>query len=279
MSEFPHTYRLRNVQSGTFMTLGAQQGRPIVGQSSANDEKSMWKIVPVSTGGYKLKNEASGLEAHMDGASGGKLFGAPSGTVWAIQKTANNELVIQAYVRDTYVVELDQGKPNNGAVIRLVPNKSTKNQLWVIDIAKPEERYPFAPGIYIIKNVHTGTVIDLERGAPGEGINIFGFQLNNGANQKWDIQGSGNGSNMTIRSVATGMYAAYPSFEQGAILRSSAQPHEYIVTPADKGYYFAPVQKPDHVVDLTKGLETNETEICLWIKHTQDHQKWYVERA
>ncbi|KAG8739582.1 hypothetical protein FRC10_005410 [Ceratobasidium sp. 414] len=271
MSEFPDTYRLRNAQSGTFMTLDVIQGRPIVGQSTANDEKSIWKIVPVSTGGYKLKNEASGLEAHMDGASGGKLFGAASGTVWSIQKTANNELAIQAYARNTYVVELDQ--------IRLVPNKSAKNQLWIIDIAKPQERYPFPPGIYVIKNVKTGTVIDLQRGAPGEGISILGFQFNDGANQKWDIQGSGNGSNMTIRSVATGAYAAYPSFEQGALLKSSAQPHEYIVTAADKGYYFAPVQKPDHVVDLTKGFEADETEICLWIKHTQDHQKWYVERA
>ncbi|KAG9079660.1 hypothetical protein FS749_008329 [Ceratobasidium sp. UAMH 11750] len=136
MSEYPGTYRLRNAQSGTFMTMDIKQGQPILDyQAGEKDKKSMWQIVPVSTGGYKLKNVEYGLEAHMDGASGGKLFGAPSGTVWSIRKTLTNELEIQAYVRNTYVVELDQ----DGAIIRLVQNKSTKNQRWVIDIAEPKE--------------------------------------------------------------------------------------------------------------------------------------------
>ncbi|KAG8697482.1 hypothetical protein FRC08_006506 [Ceratobasidium sp. 394] len=211
MSEYPGTYRLRNAQSGTFMTMDIKQGQPILDyQAGEKDKKSMWQIVPVSTGGYKLKNIEYGLEVHMDGASGGKLFGAPSGTVWSIRKTLTNELEIQAYVRNTYVVELDQGN----RMTELSPKEETKPP----------------------PNVKTGTVIDLQRGAAGQGVNIFGYEPNNGPNQKWDIQGSGNGSNMTIRSVATAIYATYPSFEQGAILKSSAQPHEYVVTAVDKGF-------------------------------------------
>ncbi|KAG8709253.1 hypothetical protein FRC11_005741, partial [Ceratobasidium sp. 423] len=170
--------------------------------------------------------------------------------------------------------------------VQLKLDKSQKNQRWIFEPASNPDQgtepqlplpgdYPISPGIYVLKNVKTGTVIDLDGAKGGENVRIFGFQANGGANQKWNIQPGNEPPNVTIRCFATDTYAAYSAFEQGATLRSSAQPHEYIITPADKGFYISPVQKPDYVLDLSGAGEANETEICLWAKHTGDHQKWY----
>ncbi|KAG9126185.1 hypothetical protein FRC07_004539 [Ceratobasidium sp. 392] len=131
--------------------------------------------------------------------------------------------------------------------------------------------YPFVPGIYTIRSVKTGTIIDLDSAIDGEGANIFGFEGNGGANQHWHVMPSGNGANMTIQNVATDEYAAFPKHEQSVTLLSSFQAAEWIITKADKEFYIALAELPTHVVDLTNGLEAKKTVICLWIKHTKDH--------
>ena len=43
---------------------------------------------------------------------------------------------------------------------------------------------PIAPGTYTLKNVKTGTVLDLSGGHGDEGADVFGYQHNGGNNQK-----------------------------------------------------------------------------------------------
>ncbi|KAG9082431.1 hypothetical protein FRC06_005071, partial [Ceratobasidium sp. 370] len=100
----------------------------------------------------------------------------------------------------------------------------------------PQQSGPVSPGTYVLKNVKTGTVFDLSRGAANEGADIFGYQYNGGNNQKWQVQPTGHGQNMTIRNLETGTYAAFPnqSFQQGIFVKASSQPQEYTIAAADK---------------------------------------------
>ncbi|ELU37038.1 ricin-type beta-trefoil lectin domain-containing protein [Rhizoctonia solani AG-1 IA] len=127
-------------------------------------------------------------------------------------------------------------------------------------------------------NVKTGTVMDLEGGKEGEGVKIIGFEAKGTSNQKWEL-GPGDGVNVTIRNAAISAYAGYPTFNQGAVLQSSSKPQNFSITLADNGFYISPPEKPDHVVDLSGAGQANGTEICLWIKHGGDHQKWRFEAA
>ncbi|KAG8792109.1 hypothetical protein FRC12_007161 [Ceratobasidium sp. 428] len=312
MSDFPSIFRVQHVDSGAFMTLSDTVGNPIVGgQPAKTDKKSHFQLVPVAAGGYKLKNVATGQETHFDAAKSGMLYGTATGSVFYIRKEANNQFVIHVNRSpNNYVVDLEEGNVLQGSkyAIRLVQEKNAKSPRWTLGDVKDEGSgggctcppgccncsgngggknpenpdqvcYPFVPGIYTIRNVKTGTVIDLDSAIDGEGVNIFGFEGNGGANQRWHVMPSGNGANMTIQNVATDEYAAFPKHEQGATLLSSFKAAEWTITKADKGFYIAPVEMPTHVVDLTNGLEANKTAICLWIKHTEDHQKWFFERS
>ncbi|QRV95239.1 ricin-type beta-trefoil lectin domain protein [Ceratobasidium sp. AG-Ba] len=288
MSDFPSVFRIQHVASGSFMTVSETTGNPVVGgQPAKTDKKSHFQLVPVFSGGYKLKNIASGQEVHFDAARNGMLFAATTGSVFFIRKESNSQFAIHVNRSPNYVVDLEQANmlDENLYAIRLVQEKNAKSPLWTLGNVEEEKPnpppvcYPFAPGIYVIRNVKTGTVMDLEGAVDGEGVNIQGHQANNGANQRWHVMPSGNGSNMSIQNVATDEYAAYPRYEQEATLTSSFRAAEYQITAADKGFYIAPVELPTHVVDLTKGLEADRTPICLWVKHTEDHQKWYFERS
>ncbi|KAG8785674.1 hypothetical protein FRC12_017291 [Ceratobasidium sp. 428] len=145
----------------------------------------------------------------------------------------------------------------------------------------PQQQGPVSPGTYILKNVKTGTVIDLNRGQANEGADVFGYDHNGGNNQKWQIQPTGHGQNFTIRNLETNTYAAFPgqSFAQGVLVKASSQPQEYTFAAADKGIFICPTQQPGYVLDLVHGSEKNGTKICVWQNNQQDNQKWYFERA
>ncbi|KAH7337930.1 hypothetical protein B0J17DRAFT_660069 [Rhizoctonia solani] len=177
------------------------------------------------------------------------MVGEPNGHSWFIRAGTGDERIIHTGINNVIM---------EAVKVQLKIDKSQKNQRWIIEPLRP-----VLPGAYVIKNVRTGTVIDLERSTKGEGVKIFGFQPNGGINQKWNIQPGSKAPTVAIRSVATDAYAAYPALEKGENLRSSNKSQEYIISPADKGFHGAG--------------EANETEICLWIKHDGDHQKWYFE--
>ncbi|CAE6443932.1 unnamed protein product [Rhizoctonia solani] len=195
------------------------------------------------------------------------MIGEPNGHSWFIRAGTGDERIIHTGSNN---VIMEVVKTTNKVQLKL--DKSQKNQRWIIEPLRP-----VLPAIYVIKNVKTGTVMDLEHSTKGEGVKIFGFQPNGGANQKWKIQAGSKAPNVAICSVATDAYAAYPTLEKGENLRSSNKSQEYIISLADKGFHISPVQQPEYVLDMSGAGEANETEICLWIKHDGDHQKWYFE--
>jgi len=146
---------------------------------------------------------------------------------------------------------------------------------------QPVQVSPVPPGTYTLKNVKTGTVLDLSHGESNEGADIFGYDHNGGNNQKWLVQPTGQGQNITIRNVESNSYASFPgqSFAQGVLVKGSTQPQEFTIAAADKGFYISPTQQPGYVLDLVHGSDKNGTKVCVWQNNQQDNQKWYFERA
>ncbi|CAE6434797.1 unnamed protein product [Rhizoctonia solani] len=268
MTTYSGAYRIKNVETGTYMVMTSTGAKTsiVCAQAEEGDKKSLWRLVATRDGKYKLRNLEHNMEAHT--GQDFSMIGEPNGHSWFVRDGTGNEKIIHTGNNEV-ILELVKASKK----VQLKVDKSQKNQRWIFETV-----YLVAPGTYVIKNVKTGTVMDLEGAKAGEGARIVGFQANGNANQKWDIQ-PGDGINMTICSAATNTYAGYPTFEQGATLRSSAQPHNYSIIRADKGFYIAPVEKPDHVLDLSGASQADETDICLWIKHDGDHQKWYFEAA
>ncbi|KAF8606946.1 ricin B-like lectin [Ceratobasidium sp. AG-I] len=146
---------------------------------------------------------------------------------------------------------------------------------------QPVQTGPISPGTYTLKNVKTGTVLDLSGGHGNEGADVIGYHHNGGNNQKWQVQPTGHGQNVTIRNLESNSFAAFPgqSFAQGVLVKGSSQSQEYTIAAADKGFFISPTQQPGYVLDLVNGSDKNGTKICVWQNNQQDNQKWYFERA
>ncbi|CAE7091616.1 unnamed protein product [Rhizoctonia solani] len=136
---------------------------------------------------------------------------------------------------------------------------------------------PIPPGTYHIKNVMSGTVLDLQSSGLAEGTLIFAWSYLGGKNQKWKLDPSGHGKTIVIRSVHANSYMSVPYQlnAQEILPKASYTAQQWVVTRADRGFYLSPVQYPDYVVDLFYGSSANSAKVGLWKNHQGDNQKWY----
>ncbi|CAE6503535.1 unnamed protein product [Rhizoctonia solani] len=260
MATFPHVYRIKNVGSGHYLALTTATPKDPIAclPTQPDDKKGLWRIVSLPNGAYRIKNEENGLEvdrptnslrisSNSDGSGYAFYLSGPD-TARKIRATATGGTVLQHEKANTQVVSARD-------------NASEKQQQWIFETAK--------------WNVKTGSVIDLEKCIPGDNVKIFGYGANGGENQKWDIQPSGTSPHMTLRCLATNKYATFSDFNAGTSLRSSGQPQECLIIPANRGFYISPVPGPGYVYDLTNGNAADETLITPVINHGLDHQKWH----
>ncbi|KAF8686932.1 Ricin-type beta-trefoil, partial [Rhizoctonia solani] len=276
MSTYPGSYRIKNVETGTYLTMTSTGSKTSVtcAQSESGDKKSLWQLVPARDGKFKLKNVEHNLEAQtgQDFAMVGEL----KGHSWFIRDGTSGQKIIHTG-KSNFVLEFVKvilAPPFFVAVLQLKADKSQKSQRWTFESA-----YAVPLAVYVIKNVKTGTVMDLAGAREGAGVQIFGYSFNGGGNQKWDIKPGTGPLDITIRSVLTNAYAAYPTAQQDENLQTSLEPQEFVITAADKGYYISPVKRSDQVIDLAGADAADGTRICLWVKENSDHQKWYFEQV
>jgi len=314
----PGTYRIRNAKSHTIFDLSRKEGHEIHGWQEHDQNNQHWYLQR-SGDGWFIKNVESGTYASVSGNNNGsKLRGSGNPFTWNLIQSGDDYFI--GVPGDNHVADLDMGRQDNGATIHLWDRTGAQQQKWKFEkisdnpgqsegggYQPPQQQYqpppqqpyqpppqqpqqpqqppqqpcPVSPGTYVLKNVKTGTVFDLSRGMANEGADIFGYQSNGGNNQKWQVQPTGHGQNMTIRNLETNTYAAFPnqSFQQGILVKASSQPQEFTLTAADRGIYISPAQQPGYVLDLARGSDENGTEICVWQNNQQDNQKWYFERA
>ncbi|CAE6495567.1 unnamed protein product, partial [Rhizoctonia solani] len=132
-----------------------------------------------------------------------------------------------------------------------------------------------SPGTYFIKNVMTGTVVDLHASNTAEGTVIDAYHYVGGNNQKVDL--SGYGQHLIIRSVHSNSYiwVPYQLHASEILTKSSYTPQQWDISKVDRGFYISPVQYPEYVLDLFHGSDVNHAKIGLWKNLHADNHKWY----
>ncbi|CAE6446095.1 unnamed protein product [Rhizoctonia solani] len=131
-----------------------------------------------------------------------------------------------------------------------------------------------------MRNVGTGTVLHADDPSQVE-TKVVGHQANNSDNQKWKLRPTRFGNTMGIIS-SSGIMTGLATLQQSDTLKLSISKElNYVLMfiPADKGFWIAPVANPYFVYDLTGANPADGTDICLWPKNDQEHQKWYLDPA
>ncbi|CAE7108809.1 unnamed protein product [Rhizoctonia solani] len=151
-------------------------------------------------------------------------------------------------------------------------------------------------GVYSVKNVSTGTFLDLYDGLTTEGNPIQGFQGHGGDNQKWRVKYTGTGHNVTLQNVKSGTYASYGAAENSSRVVGSKTPKNFNLIASNTGYAYAipwfiwlvkliiPVsialaENHHYVCDLKESDPTNETPVIVYNDNVTDNQLWIFTRA
>ncbi|GAB1527350.1 hypothetical protein RhiTH_010525 [Rhizoctonia solani] len=141
------------------------------------------------------------------------------------------------------------------------------------------QEYSLPSGVYTLKNVSTGSVLDSYWGKPDEGNPVNGYQPHGGPNQQWKLEWTGSGSKFTLRNVKTNNYLSYGRAQNSDRIVTSKSPKHWFIMVADKGYAVAAAENPLYVLDLTESNPANETPCILYNNNATDNQKWRFHKV
>ncbi|KAF8755181.1 Ricin-type beta-trefoil lectin domain-like [Rhizoctonia solani] len=311
MTIVPGTYRIKNAKSWTTFDQSRKDRNKIHGWQERTDQQNQHWYVQRIGEAYHIKNVETGQYAHVDGGyNSSKLQASGSPTTWYLPQEGDGSVFV-TLAGTNFVVDLDMGKADNGTTIHLWEKTGAKQQKWFFEkindnagqqqqsisssnLNRPTIRHlnssnsnlsinnPNSPSnLSSLNNPRNHLAPFLPPRRADEGADVFGYKHNGGNNQKWLLQPSGRGQNMTLKNVQANTYASFPgqSFAQGILVKASQQAQEYTIRAADKGFYVQPTDRPGFVLDLVHGSDDNGTKICVWQNNQQDNQKWYFERA
>jgi len=307
--------------SGTIFDLSRIEGHVIHGWQQHDQNNQHWYVQRSGERYVFQNVEAGQFASVNGSYDGSKLHGSGNATTWDLQQDGNEYFVFVAGTNFVIDLDMGRtangatihlwdktGAQQQKWCFEKINNNSGEDEGYSPQYQPPQQQPPvqqpvqqpaqqppqqqqpppqqqpmgvLPPGTYTLRNVKTGTVLDLSHGEANEGADIFGYDANGGNNQKWQLQPTGQGQNMTLSNLQARSYASFPgqSFAQGIIVKGSSQPQEYVISAADKGFYISPVQQPGYVLDLVHGSDKNGTKVCVWQNNQQDNQKWYFERA
>ncbi|CAE6471040.1 hypothetical protein RSOLAG22IIIB_13775 [Rhizoctonia solani] len=135
-------------------------------------------------------------------------------------------------------------------------------------------------GTYMIKNVSTGTVLDLWHGKPDEGTAVQGFSSHGGDNQKWRLKWTGTGNQVTLQNVKGRTYiGAASNIHNSVKVVGSKTAVPLFIVAAGKGYAIEAASSRLHVLDLKESNPANETPVIFYNNNATDNQKWYFEKV
>lgn len=304
-------YRIKNVRSGTYFDNSASKRDVIHGWASRDNDNQKWEVNRRGDG-YTIKNVASGRYASASSSDNGTDVKArEEPTEWHIEED-DGAYVIKRHGSNA-VIDLDKGDKDNGTCINVWAQTNAKQQRWEFEsvgggggggeggygrrdedrgegasygshagqqpVAPPNRGYqgPVQPGRYVIKNLQTGTVIDLAAGRSDEGAPIVGWSQGGGDNQKWDFEYGQSG--YRIRNAASGTYLGHQGdANEATLMCGHSQAVEWDVKQSDQGYQFQRVGS-NYVLDLARGSAENGAQVCLWSNNSAPNQKWSVDRA
>ncbi|KAG8892321.1 hypothetical protein FRC00_012268 [Tulasnella sp. 408] len=130
----PGTYRIHNVHAGTALDLAGgkrDDGTPVIGWSVGQGSNQTWTLES-GTSGYRIKNGASGTYLGYANLTQGELLvGRAQGPEWTITQ-ADQGYQIHPAQNQNLVLDLAEGKKDDGAKICLWGNGNGNNQKWNI---------------------------------------------------------------------------------------------------------------------------------------------------
>ncbi|KAF8668345.1 hypothetical protein RHS04_09039 [Rhizoctonia solani] len=127
----------------------------------------------------------------------------------------------------------------------------------------------FASGVYKLKNVATGTLLDLWNGETNEGTIIQAPTANVNADInidfQWHVEWTGTANQLTLRNFKSGTYfGAGPSgIQNGSAPLGSATAVPVVLVVADKGYAIEPVADRGVVLDLQTNSSANRVPVRI----------------
>ncbi|CUA74394.1 hypothetical protein RSOLAG22IIIB_11188 [Rhizoctonia solani] len=306
----PGVYRIRNAKTKTIFDLSREKGFKIHGFGQHDGANQHW-FVQQSGEGVTLKNVESGHYAYTTSLqNGSKLFGSGNFSVWDLSRDGNENEWTISFPGTNYIIELKSGSEANGTAIQLWNKTGEIYQKWIFEKLNEWQLQPsyyhqplpqqyqytqrsfqpvyqqllpshVSPGTYFLRNVMSGTLINLDAGTLNEGAEITGHNHNGGNHQKWQLQPTGHNQNVTLRNEQANTYLWFQSqsFVPSVLVKSSYDPQEYIISAANRGFFISPAQQPNHAISLFHGSTANGTKIGVWYNEQQDNQKWYFDRT
>ncbi|CAE6542742.1 unnamed protein product [Rhizoctonia solani] len=309
MALSPGVYRIRNARTNTYIDQKGSSTDVIHGWNYVqHDRADQHWFAQLSGDGVVFKNVEYGQYAYTTNIqNGGKVFASNNLIIWNLSRNENEWTI--SCPGTNYVVEIRDANKANGAGINLWENLGLQHQRWIfekISDRQPQELNPrhlpqhyqlsqdyfqqpnqqstlspVLPGIYFLRNVMSNALVSLPGGSAEEGAEISGYGFSGGNHQKWQLQSTGHGRNVTFRNVQTNTYLWFrgESFVPSFSVKSSYQSQEYAIATANRGFYILPAQQPGCALSLLHGSAQNGTEIAIWHNDQQDNQKWHLEHA
>ncbi|KAF8684044.1 hypothetical protein RHS04_01534 [Rhizoctonia solani] len=283
MSKLPEAgiYQIKHASTGNWLTMSSSSS--IVGSPTNTGKKSQWRLSPASGiyGGYHVTNLEGDRYLNYN-ASNNHMIMFGTG-IWCLEDAG---VAGQYYFHmqwNHYVGIMSAAK-----VARC---RRVADEKWIFQFVGPLDKvlpaptlhrnihYPFAPGHYVIRNVGTDTVMHVEYGS-GDGA-VVGHQANGSKDQKWYVVPTATGTAMAIKTVGGDMTGVTDLQQDAAlgIYKSLDPDYMLIITPADKGFWISPAAYPFNVFDVAGANPADGTEIVLWPRTGEEHQKWYFEPA
>ena len=189
------------------------------------------------------------------------------------------EYEIRSALRNTAVIDVNGGNPNDGANIQIYTNNGSAAQKWLITSD--------GEGAYIIKNATSEKVIDVAAGGTRDGTNVQTYAYNGSCAQKWQIA-KNNDNTYSIYSVCSArvldVKGGNPSDATNVRIfapnGSLAQKWNLVPvrTVEDGEYVIETTAVENNVVDVdggTKGAK-NGTNIQIYKNNGTNAQKWQV---
>ncbi|KAG8709114.1 hypothetical protein FRC11_005895 [Ceratobasidium sp. 423] len=280
MTISPGVYRIKNAKTNTVVDQGGSANK-IHGVEQHGGANQQW-FVQLSGDGIVFRNVEYGQYAYITSIqNGGRVFPSNNLTTWNLSQDGNEWII--SLPETNYVVEIGGGDKANGAGINLWDNLGLKHQRWVFEkisdgqpqqLKQPTQQpvqqvqqlpvsFLVSPGIYFLRNVMSGTLVTLYGGSADEGAEISGYDDSGGNHQKWLLQPTGHGHNMTLRNVQTNTYLWFrsQSFVPSFPVNSSYKSQEYVITAANNGFYISPAQRPGYALSLLHGSSENGAEV------------------
>lgn len=293
-------YRIKNAESGTYLDASLKKPGVVHGWESRPENRNQQWDIRERGDKWTIKNVQTGDYIHpwkLQDSIDVKTRDDPT-----LVRFEGKDGAIAIFFEDTdKCIDLDEGRRENGTGVNVWGFSGQRHQLWHLEPVGgghhggghqggyqpgPSQQQPISdyrgavqPGTYFIRNVHTGTALDLAGGAANDGTRVIGYSAGSGNNQKWTLEPGLKG--YRLKNAQSGTYCGYQRHESptdGVLLTGNNNSVEWDVRQADQGYQLF-LAGTNYVLDLASGDASDGAKICLWTNKGGNNQKWNFQQS